>query len=129
MSTSYKPDNYNSVSPYLIVNGASDTIDFLKKVFDAKELRRMLHEDGRVMHAEVQIDDSIIMISDGSDLETSSIPVLIHIYVPDVDTIYQRAIEAGATSLQEPMQKDDEDKRSGVKDVQGTQWWIATRVG
>lgn len=128
MSTSYKPDGYNSVSPYLVVDGARETVDFLKQVFDAEELRCMPHDNGKIMHAEVRIDDSVIMISDGRG-DDSFVPSMIHIYVNDVDAIYERAINAGATSLQAPVQKDDEDKRSGVKDAQGTSWWIATRVG
>ena len=64
---SYKPDGYTSVSPYLIVDGASATIDFLRRVFGADEIRRFADPAGKVMHAEVRIDDTMVMIADGVD--------------------------------------------------------------
>ena len=128
MSTSYKPDGFNTVSPYLIVDGASRTIDFLRQVFDATELRRFPDPSGRVMHAEVRIADTVVMLADGVE-GWPPIPSYVHVYVSDVDATYQRALAAGATSVQEPVKKEDEDKRGGVKDAGGTTWWIATRVG
>lgn len=128
MTTSYKPADYSTVSPYLIVAGASATIDFLKQVFGATELRRFPDPSGRLMHAEVRIGDTVVMIADGAE-GWPPVPSYVHVYVSDVDTIYKRALAAGATSVQEPVKKDDEDKRGGVKDAGGTTWWIATRVG
>lgn len=123
----YKPTNYNSVSPYLIVQGAAATIEFLKAVFGAEELRNYPGEDGRIMHAEVRIDDSVIMLADAAPAWPSQ-PSHVHIYVPDVDATYQKALAAGATSVQEPVKKDDADKRGGVKDAGGTTWWIGTQM-
>ncbi|HEX5720756.1 MAG TPA: VOC family protein [Thermoanaerobaculia bacterium] len=125
---SYKPDNYTTVSPYLIVDGASSTIDFLKSVFGAVELRRFPDASGKLMHAEVRIDDTVVMIADGVE-GWPPIPSHVHVYVSDVDATYRSALEAGATSVQEPVKKEDEDKRGGVKDAGGTTWWIATRQG
>ncbi|PUA28935.1 MAG: extradiol dioxygenase [Cellvibrio sp. 79] len=127
MSKSYKPEHYNSVSPYLVVAGADNTINFLKKVFGAVELRRHSDADGRVMHAEVRIDDTVVMIADGGE-GWPSIPAHVHVYVNDVDAIYKLALDSGATSIQEPVKKEDEDKRGGVKDSGGTSWWIGTKV-
>lgn len=127
MSQTYKPNNYNTVSPYLIVDGANRTIEFLKTVFGAVELRRFADATGKIMHAEVRIDDTVVMFADGVE-DWPPIPSYVHIYVNDVDTIYKRALEAGASSVQEPVKKDDEDKRGGVKDAGGTTWWIATKV-
>lgn len=127
MNKSYKPDSYNSVSPYLIVSGASATIDFLEAVFGAVELRRFPGEAGKIMHAEVRIDDTVVMLADGAE-GWPPIPSYVHVYVRDVDEVYQRALAAGAASVQEPVQKEDEDKRGGVKDAGGTTWWIATKV-
>jgi PhnB protein len=67
MSTSYKPNNYSTVSPYRIVDGASATIDFLKCVFGAVELRRFPDAAGKLLHAEVRIEDTVVMIADGGD--------------------------------------------------------------
>lgn len=127
MSTSYKPENYTAVSPYLVVNGAGNTIDFLKRVFNAVELHRYPATDGRVMHAEVKIDDSVIMIADGAE-GWPAIPAHVHIYVKDVDATYALALEAGAEPVQAPVKKEDADKRGGIKDSGGTTWWIATKI-
>jgi uncharacterized glyoxalase superfamily protein PhnB len=124
---SYKPEEYSTVSPYLIVNGAAGTIDFLVKVFDAAELRRFPDEDGTLRHAEVRIDDTVVMIADSVE-GWPPIPAHVHVYVADVDATYRRALEAGAASVQEPVKKDDPDKRGGVRDAGGTTWWIATKV-
>jgi uncharacterized glyoxalase superfamily protein PhnB len=123
-----KPEGYTSVSPYLIVDDAGALIDFLARVFDAKELRRFPDESGRLMHAEVRIDDTVLMLADSVEGWRSS-PAQIHVYVPDVDETYRRALEAGASKVQEPVQKEDEDKRGGVVGPGGITWWIATRVG
>lgn len=128
MNTSYKPDQYSSVSPYLVVDGAAKTIEFLKRVFGATELRMYPDEQGRVMHGEVTIDDTVIMLADGNPPGWPAVPAHVHIYVRDVDDVYRRALEAGAESIQEPVKKDDEDKRGGVRDAGGTTWWIATKV-
>jgi PhnB protein len=124
---SYKPDDYSTVSPYLIVDGANATIGFLKRVFGAVELRRFPDEVGKLMHAEVRIDDTVVMIADGGG-GWPPFPSHVHIYVGDVDATYRRAMENGATSVQEPVKKEDADKRGGVKDAGGTTWWIATKV-
>lgn len=127
MNFAYKPGTYNSVSPYLIVKDAAATIDFLVRVFDAVEIRRFPDDAGRIMHAEVRLDDTVLMIADGAE-GWPPVPAHVHVYIPDVDATYRRALEAGATSLQEPVKKADADKRGGVKDAGGTTWWIATKV-
>jgi PhnB protein len=127
MPSSYKPDNYSTVSPYLIVDGAEGTIDFLVKVLGAVELRRFPDAAGRIMHSEVRIEDTVLMVADGAE-GWPPVPSHVHVYVDDVDATYRRALEAGATSVQEPVKKEDADKRGGVKDAGGTTWWIATKV-
>ncbi len=124
----HKPVNYSTVSPYLIVSDADATIAFLKKVFDAVELRRFPDDSGKLMHAEVQIDDTVIMLADPAPPDWNPIAAYVHIYVSDVDATYRKALDAGAESVQEPIKKEDEDKRGGVKDAGGTTWWIATTV-
>jgi len=128
MDNAFKPGGYNTVAPYLIVDGASRTIDFLKTVFGAVELRKFPDEKGKLLHAEVRIDDTVVMLADGGE-GWPPIPSYVHVYVADVDDTYRRALEAGAASVQEPVKKEDEDKRGGVKDPGGTTWWIATRIG
>ncbi|MCU0634356.1 MAG: VOC family protein [Gemmatimonadaceae bacterium] len=122
------PDGYSTVSPYLIVDGASATIEFLTRAFGAVEMRRFPSEDGTIPHAEVRLGDSVIMLADGAP-GWPAIPSHVHIYVEDVDATYRTALEAGAEAVQEPMEKGDADRRGGVRDAGGTTWWIATRVG
>jgi uncharacterized glyoxalase superfamily protein PhnB len=128
MTSQHKPRGYTTVSPYLIVDGAGGTIEFLSRVFGAAELRRFGDESGKIFHAEVRIDDTVLMIADGAE-GWPPVQGHVHVYVPDVDATYRLALDAGAESIQEPVQKEDEDKRGGVKDPGGTTWWIATRVG
>jgi len=128
MSKSYKPKGYASVSAYIVVDGAQRLIDFLSATFDAKVTRRFDNPEGTIMHGEVQIDDTIVMLSDGGEGHPA-FPIWLHVYVPDVDATYQKALAAGGVSVQEPMQKDDPDRRAGVKDPTGNTWWLATQVG
>ena len=128
MIAQHKPTGYSTVSPYLIVNGADGTIDFLTKVFDAAVVRRIPEPSGKVMHAEVRIDDTMIMLTDAFPPAWSAVASHVHVYVQDVDAIYKKALDAGASSVQEPVKKGDENKRGAVKDNGGTTWWIATKV-
>lgn len=128
MGKQWKPANYASVSPYLMVRGAQGVIDFLKQVFGATALRRFDMPDGTVMHAEVRIDDSVIMLAEGADAYPA-FPAWLHVYVRDVDAIYRRALDLGAESVQEPRQREgDPDRRGGVKDPAGNTWWISTQL-
>ena len=128
MNVQYKPTDYSTVSPYLIVNRAGATIDFVKRVFGAIELRRFPDESGKLMHAEVRIDDTVLTFSGAAPPDWPPITSYVHIYVRDVDATYRKALEAGAVSVQEPIKKQDADKRGGVRDAGGTTWWIATKV-
>jgi len=127
MTTTHKPAGYSTVSPYLIVNGAERTIAFLTTVFGARELRRFPDPDGTIRHAEVRVDDSVLMLTDGGP-GYPPVPCHVHVYVPDVDAAYQRALAAGGESVQPPTKKDDADRRGGVRDPGGTTWWIGTKV-
>ncbi|MEX2639905.1 MAG: VOC family protein [Balneolales bacterium] len=127
MNKSFKPQGYSSVSPYIVVNGAQQVIELLKDIFDAKELRRYDMSDGSIMHAEVKIDDSVIMIGDSSEHFPPN-QDLIHIYVPDVDHTYKKAIDAGCEALEQPKERDgDPDRRGSFKDFAGNIWTVATQ--
>jgi uncharacterized glyoxalase superfamily protein PhnB len=124
----FKPDGYPSVSVYMMAEKAQRVIDFLKKTFDARETRRYDNPDGSILHAEVRVDDTVVMIADAGP-GFPAFPVWLHVYVPDVRATYRRALEAGGTSEQEPIRKKGEpDVRGGVKDPAGNIWWIATQV-
>ena len=128
MSASYKPAGYTSVAPYLIVSNAGETLKFLTAVLNGKELRKFVDPSGRVMHAEVRLDDTVVMFAEGGGA-FPPVPAHVHVYVADVDAVYARALAHGAVSVQAPVKKEDEDKRGGIKDAGGTTWWISTRVG
>lgn len=124
----FKPPSYPTVSIYIMARGAQAVIDFSKNVFDAEQLFRLDRPDGLIRHAEIRIDDSVLMIADETP-RSPSFPVWIHVYVPHVDVTYQRALSAGGVSVQAPSQGDrDPDRRAGVKDPSGNTWWIGTRI-
>ena len=131
------PDGHHTVTPYLTLQGAAEAIDFYKRAFGAHEEGRMTSPDGKsVVHAEIRIGDSMVMLSDEfpqmgprSPQALGGTTASIFLYVPDVDATYARALAAGAEAVQSPVQKGDEDKRGGFRDAGGTTWWIATQVG
>lgn len=124
----YKPQGYNSVSPYFVVDGAQKMIDFLKKIFNVKELRRYDMPDGTIMHVEVQLDDSVIMMGDSSKQFPPN-QLLLHVYVPDVNETFKKAISAGCQSMEEPREREgDPDRRGTFKDPFGNIWSIGTQV-
>jgi uncharacterized glyoxalase superfamily protein PhnB len=120
------PEGYHTVTPYLVVRGAAKTIDFAKKAFGAETASEPLKRpDGTIMHAEFKIGDSYVMISDASE-QHQPMQSMLHIYVPNVDAVYQRAIAAGGKSVMEPMDMFYGDRSGGVKDPAGNQWFIGT---
>jgi uncharacterized glyoxalase superfamily protein PhnB len=128
MKKQYKPTGYNSVSPYLVVKGAQKMIDILKAIFNANELRRYDMPDGTIMHAEVQIDDSVIMIADSSDKYPPN-QHLIHIYVLNVDEIFNKALSIGCEAEEHPKEREgDPDRRGSFKDFAGNSWAIGTQL-
>ena len=128
MNRDYKPKNYNSVSPYFIVAGAEKLIDLVSFIFDAKVLRRFDMPDGTIMHIEVQIDDSIIMLGEASEQFPAN-TLLTHIYVPNVDAVFAKAIEAGCEVIGHPKtQAGDTDKRGTFKDFAGNMWSVASAI-
>lgn len=128
MKTQYKPDGYASVSVYIMADGAQRVIDFLTASLQASPLRRFESEDGSILHAEVQIDDTVVMISEAGG-NYPAFPVWLHVYVPDVDQTYQKMLAAGGHSVQAPAQREgDPDRRGGVQDPAGNTWWISTQV-
>jgi PhnB protein len=128
MAESWKPTKYTSVAPYLITRNAGRVIEFLCDVLDAERLRRIDLPDGTIMHAEVRIDDTVVMLGDAGD-NWPAVPSHLHVYVRDVDANFARAVKAGGEVVQAPSQREGEvDRRGGVKDPGGNTWWLATQV-
>ncbi len=119
------PDGFHTVTPHLTIQGASRLVDFLKQAFDAQKLVRMAHADGTIMHAEVKIGDSIVMMGEARG-DCKPMPGSLYVYVDDADATYRRALQAGATSTMEPGDQFYGDRTAGVKDPSGNQWMIAT---
>jgi uncharacterized glyoxalase superfamily protein PhnB len=121
------PDGFSTVTPYLVVKGVGPLIDFMKKTFKAEELEVMKRPDGSIMHAEVKIGNSPIMMGEARDGQ-SPMPTTLYVYVEDTDATYKSALAAGATSQMEPTDQFWGDRNAAVKDASGNHWWIATRV-
>jgi uncharacterized glyoxalase superfamily protein PhnB len=114
------------VTPYLVVEGAAQLIDFMKQAFGATAEEFMTNADGTIMHAEARIGDSVIMLGDAMGDEHPPLPSMIYLYVEDADATYQRALQAGATPTMEIADQFWGDRAGGVKDPTGVHWWIAT---
>jgi PhnB protein len=128
------PDGYHSVTPYLVVKGAADAIEFYRKAFDAKEVMRVGAPGGKVGHAEIQIGNSRLMLADEHPESNALAPqspgssgVGICLYVEDVDAIVSQAVDAGAT-IRRPLQDQFYGDRSAtLEDPFGHVWTVATR--
>jgi PhnB protein len=121
------PDSYHSVTPWIIVKGAADLIDYLKRAFGAEELGRVPNPDGTLGHAEVRIGDSVVMMFDARDGWPET-PAFMRLYVPDGDEAFQSAIDAGGTAVTEMTDLFFGDRVGRVRDPFGNLWWIQTRV-
>ena len=130
------PEGYHSVTPALLVRGAAQAIDFYTRAFGARELGRMSAPDGqRIWHAELQIGDARLMLADefpemGGHAPESlgGTPVSLHLYVEDADAVIQRAVDAGATVIQPPMDAFWGDRYGRIKDPFGHEWSVATHI-
>ncbi len=121
------PAGYHTVTPYLLVDRAAEFIQFLERAFNATETHRSAAPDGSIMHASVQIGDSMVMMGQASDVWKPS-NMMLYLYVKDVDRVYDRAVEAGATVIREPRDEFYGDRSGAVQDAWGNQWWIATHI-
>ena len=129
------PDGYPPMCPYLAVSGAAEAIDFYKKAFGATERMRMSAPGGKVGHAEMEIGGNVVMLADEHpDIEFRSpktlggSPVVIHMYVHDVDAFCDRAVKAGATLLRPPTDQFYGDRSGQLRDPFGHAWSVATHI-
>ena len=121
-------EGYHTVTPYLTVPGAAELIEFLKVAFNAREKERIMGPDGVIGHAEVIIGDSVIMLADPKGGDCGPMPGAFYLYVDAVDAVYNRALEAGATSTMAPADQFWGDRLAAVKDRFGNVWNLATHV-
>jgi PhnB protein len=129
------PEGYHSVTPYLIVKGAAEALEFYKKAFGANEILRFPQPDGRIGHAEILIGDSHVMLADEypelSHRSPSSLggtTFSLMIYTENVDALFDRAVAAGAKVLRPVADQFYGDRTGGIEDPFGHQWYLATHV-
>jgi len=128
MAVNPVPAGYHTITPYLIVDDCDRMITFLKKGLDAQETTPPhRNEDGSVVHAELKIGNSMLMMSQATEF-FPAMPCMIHLYVKDCDTLYKKALAAGGTSIREPEDQFYGDRSGGVEDPCGNQWWISTHI-
>ncbi len=127
MSVNPIPEGYHTITPYLSVKDARGFIDFAMKALGAKEIYCTNSDDGKVMHSEIKIGDSMMMISEANDKNPATNGNF-YLYVPDTDAAYNKALDAGAVSTMEPANQFYGDRSAGVKDSFGYNWWFGTHV-
>ena len=120
-------DTYRTVTPYLVVSDADTELAFLKAAFGATEVECQRNPDNQVMHAEMKIGDSLVMLGQAGGRWTPR-PAALYLWVDDVDATYARALHAGATSESEPEDKPYGHRNAGVIDQNGITWWIGAPV-
>lgn len=121
------PEGYATVTPYLMSSDPDRLLDFLKAAFGAEVVEVIRQDNGKIMHAEARIVDSMIMLGGASSkwpAENSSL----YLYLEDVDAAYRAALSAGATDIMEPADQIYGDRMGGVKDPTGITWWLATHI-
>jgi PhnB protein len=135
VSVNFKPEGYHSVTPYLTLDDAAGAIDFYKRAFGAKERMRMDTPDGKIGHAELEIGDSLVMLGDAfpnsstkSPRELGGCTGGVFLYVEDVDAVFQRAVDEGATVTMELEDMFWGDRFGSLNDPFGHSWSLATHV-
>jgi PhnB protein len=129
------PEGYHTVTPYLVFDNASEAIEFYKRAFGAKERVRMEAPGGKIGHAEIELGDSVVMLSDAFPQSTTKPPselggtsAGVFLYVEDVDAVVQRAVDAGATITMEVADQFWGDRFGSLTDPFGHSWSVATHI-
>lgn len=124
----FRPSGYRTINAYIFSENPVALIDFLKNAFYAEEQNRSIHpETGDIVNCEMKIGDSNFMISQARG-EFLGMRASFYLFVNDVDTLYQRALDQGAQMVFEPMDMSYEDRQGGVVDPSGNYWWISKRL-
>jgi uncharacterized glyoxalase superfamily protein PhnB len=124
-AVSFIPEGFHTLTPYLVVRGAAEVLEFARQAFGAQELIRVKRPDGSIMHSAFRVGDSMIEIGDSNE-QYPPIPATIHLKVEDVDAVYERALQAGGTSLYPPTNQEYGERDGGVKDAGGNHWYIGS---
>jgi uncharacterized glyoxalase superfamily protein PhnB len=121
------PEGYHMVTPFVVVKGAAQLLDFMSEAFGAVEMGRVVDEQGAIGHAETRVGDSVVMMFDAKK-DWPDTPSFLRLYVEDCNAVYQQALKAGATSVTKPTDVPWGERVARVRDPLGNLWWIMTRV-
>jgi PhnB protein len=127
LGANYTPETVHTVTTYFHPAGAAKFIDFVKRAFGGHEVERHDSPVGAVLHAKIRIGDSVIAVGEPHG-QWQPMPTMMYLYVPNVDGLYQQAVQAGAKSIQAPVNRSYGDRSAGVEDEWGNQWYMATPV-
>ena len=127
-SKTHRRPGFATVTPYLMVENAHDLLAFMETVFSATVVSREDTGEGKIQNAEIRLGDSVLELAEARDRWGVATAAL-HVYLPDVDAVYQRALKAGATSIHEVMDMPYGERAGGFKDASGNQWYVATYTG
>ena len=120
-------DGFHAITPYLFAQGASQLIEFISAAFSGEVTFRKARPDGAIMHAEMRIGDSMLMVAEATP-QFGPMPTSVYLYVTDSDQVYRQALEAGGVSVFPITTLPNGERYGGVKDPCGNIWWIATHV-
>jgi PhnB protein len=122
-----KMDTYRTLAPYLVVSDADWELNFLKSAFDARQKSCQRNDDETIMHAEIEVGDSLLMMGQAGE-NWKALSAALYVWIPNVDSAYERALDAGATSQSPPEDKPYGHRTAGVVDRNGITWWIASPI-
>jgi uncharacterized glyoxalase superfamily protein PhnB len=123
----YIPEGFHTVTPYFVVPDGKVFMEFLKNGLGAEEISIFRSPDGRIMHAQTRLGDSMLEFGEASQ-QYPAMKLCLHVYVPDADAAFRRATAAGARTLRDPRTEAYGERSAGIEDPAGNVWWIATRV-
>jgi PhnB protein len=127
MSIKPIPEGFHAITPYVFAQGASRLIEFISAAFEGELIFQQERPDGAIMHATMQIGDSMLMLADPTP-EFGPMPTSIYLYVADCDAVYHRALSSGGVSVFPIMTLPSGERYGGIKDPCGNIWWVATHV-
>jgi uncharacterized glyoxalase superfamily protein PhnB len=127
MAVNYIPQDYHTVTPYLVCEQAEATLDFITKAFGAKVGQRFNGPDGKLMHCEVTVGDSKLMVGQASG-QMQALKCMLYLYFPNADEVYKKGVAAGGEAVQEVKDQFYGDRAGCLKDASGNTWWVATHI-
>lgn len=128
MTLPYAQPGFSAITPFLMLNNADEVVDFLKQAFNAQEKFVLRQKNGKIWHAQIEIDGAMLMIGDAMGKKENTMPASLYLYVKDTDAAYRQALDAGAETVMPPADQFYGDRNAGVRDSAGNIWWIATKI-